>query len=660
MDPAGAAGTGGNDAAPVSASLSLKSCFGQGLRQLSHTEGLCNATLIAGGRRFPCNRALLASISPYFQAMFASGFKESVDGEVLLQDMNPAVLQSLLGYLYSGELSLSAETAEDLFTAASRLQLSPALALISRYLVEKISMESCLRLYSLAWDHNNPALLQGSMRYLSLHFEPLLEHKDFPCLDLGALVGILSSDHLAVPSEMAVFLAVQRWVAAEPAGRLPTLGTLLRHVRLPLLTREEIARIQADVAALGREVEVQWEDLDGAGRLRESGGLRQGMFRERIVCIKVPRLRDILSVSEDMDCYMECINPGTGSRTRLPPLELVALPGCSALEHRLYLSGGKHSDGSYSRALHEYNSLADRWVQLPAMSTPRSVHMLLACKQRLFALSGWNDTGALASAECFDVARQAWAPIASLPIILRFSASAPYKNRLYLIGGDADSDEVLYQGILVYDIHLDTWAQVPLDFCLHGAAAVPMETGICVIGGFFSKKIAHSYPNGRFSQLLPCTSKCFFMHEAGTVSREVVIPPLPLPLAFAGATCFQGKVYVMGGVCTSRTHDSIYHWQPGEAAWTRYPESLTGQGAVVRRVLKCVTLKVARPKMRTLIRDASASQVAVGLLDSKAPSGEGSRDGCPSRSPGAEPTRAAETPRREEIFSSGFPSYSAD
>ncbi|XP_039218079.1 kelch-like protein 18 isoform X1 [Crotalus tigris] len=623
MDPAEE--DGANDEQPEAA-VSLKACFSQGLKHLHQRPELCDATLIAGGKRFPCNRALLASISPYFQAIFTSGFKESRDGEVLLEDMDPSVLQNLLGYLYSGELVFSPGSAEDLFIAASRLQLSPALTLISsdlsfhsprpgRFLMERISPENCLRLYMLGHDHNQPALLHGALRYLGLHFGLLFEHQDFLQLDLRALTRLLSSDHLVVASEMDIFRAAQRWARAEPSKRLPMLETLLGCVRFPLLTQEEVAQVQAETEQLGQQLEVHWQDLDGAGRLQMSGGLRQGMYQEKIICIKVPRLRDILSVSEDMDCYMECLNPITGSRTKLPALELVALPGCSVLDHRVYISGGKHADGSYSCALHEYNSPADCWTQLPAMSTPRSVHMFLTCKQKLFALSGWNDAGPLASAESFDVAQQVWTSIASLPIILRFSASAPYKNKLYLIGGDADSDEVVYKGILIYDTHLDTWAQVPLEFSLHGAVAVPMEAGICVIGGFFSRKVTQPYPNRRFSQLLPCTSKCFFMQEAGIVSKEVAIPPLPVPLAFAGATFFQGKIYVIGGVCTSRTHDAIYHWQPGEAAWTQYPENLTSQGTIVRRVLKCVTLKVPTLKLRALMQEASASRVAVGLAD---------------------------------------------
>ncbi|XP_067318541.1 kelch-like protein 6 [Anolis sagrei] len=607
-------------------SVSLKSCFSQGLKQLRQAQELCNATLVAGGKRFPCNRALLASVSPYFQAVFTSDFKESRDGEVLLQGLDPSILQNLLTYLYSGEMTLSPETAEELFTAASRLQLLPALNLISRYLLDQVSEENCLRFYALARDHNNTTLLRGTLRYLGLHFELVPKHRDFQHLDPGAVSGLISSDQLNTSSEIEVFRAVQCWVNVAPSQRLVALRTLLQHIRWPLLTDAEMSEIHAFLATLDHPTELDWEDLDGAGRLQRSGGLRRGMFQERIVCIKVPRLRDILSANEDMDCYVECLNPITGSRTKLPHLELVALPGCSVLEHKLYISGGKHPDATYSSALHEYDSLADHWVQLPSMSTPRSVHIFLTCKQKHFALSGWNDTGPLATAESFDVVHQTWTSIASLPIVLRFSASAAFKAKLYLIGGDADSDEVLYQGILVYDIALDTWTQVPLDFSLHGASAVTMETGICVIGGFFSKKVTPPYPNRRFSQLLPCTPKCFFMHEDGVISKEVTIPPLPLPLAFAGATCFHGRVYVMGGVCTSRTHDAIYHWQPGEAAWTQYPEALSGQGTVVRRVLKCVTLKVVRPNLAALIQGAPVKRVAVGL---KAPSKGGPEDNCP-------------------------------
>lgn len=64
--------------------------------------------------------------------MFTSSFKESQDGEVLLKAIAPSIIQSMLNYLYLEEISLTAETAEELFIASSRLQILPLEEIISR------------------------------------------------------------------------------------------------------------------------------------------------------------------------------------------------------------------------------------------------------------------------------------------------------------------------------------------------------------------------------------------------------------------------------------------------------------------------------------------------------------------------------------------------
>lgn len=78
------------------------------------------------------HRMLLAAVNPYFRAMFVSSFKESQDGEVLMQDMAPSTVQTILQYLYTEKISVTSETAQAVFTAASRLQILPLLEICSR------------------------------------------------------------------------------------------------------------------------------------------------------------------------------------------------------------------------------------------------------------------------------------------------------------------------------------------------------------------------------------------------------------------------------------------------------------------------------------------------------------------------------------------------
>ncbi|CAM5173130.1 unnamed protein product, partial [Eretmochelys imbricata] len=239
----------------------------QGFQELYQAQQLCDVALVAAGWRFPshrevsaprspllegpdtpCQLLVLGSGSPYLRDRMAS--TESRGGEVQLQDVSPSVLQSILRYLYTEELVLTAERAQELFVTASRLQIPPLLETVGRFLAETISLETCLRLYALAHAHQHPALLRAAGRYVSLHFRSLCEHDAFLRLDPGTLIGIIASDGLAVASELAVCRAVGRWVRADPAKHLPLLPELLGHVRLALLTPKELAEVQADVAEL--------------------------------------------------------------------------------------------------------------------------------------------------------------------------------------------------------------------------------------------------------------------------------------------------------------------------------------------------------------------------------------------------------------------------
>ncbi|CAM5166183.1 unnamed protein product, partial [Eretmochelys imbricata] len=156
----------------------------KGLKQLYQHQLLCDAMLVCEGRRFSCHRlssltnvhdreallahdgiyhigrcvgeqasdsvadrVLLAAVSPYFKDVFTSFGKESQGGEVVLQDMAPFIFQSILQYIYTEELSLTLETAPELFAAASKLQIRPLVeiccsnALMSNELVINVDIK---------------------------------------------------------------------------------------------------------------------------------------------------------------------------------------------------------------------------------------------------------------------------------------------------------------------------------------------------------------------------------------------------------------------------------------------------------------------------------------------------------------------------------------
>ncbi|XP_020660650.3 kelch repeat and BTB domain-containing protein 12 [Pogona vitticeps] len=575
----------------------LKKCIREGIKNLYETQQLCDVTLVVDGKRFPCHRPLLASISLYFQRMFASTFKESREGEVFLMDLSATSLQNLLGYIYMGDLLLQEAEAEELFVAASRLQITPALEIITRFLMERISMENCLGLYALAYSHNHQPLLRPALRYVAFHFEHLSEEACFLSVDFHALLSILTSDCLAVASEATVYRAVRRWVQHNPDERLAKLPLLMDHVRLPLLTPEELAEVRVETEELYECVRLPWEELGVSERLWASRGLRKGMYHDGVVCVGLPKWSDVNVGGEELDSHVHFFDPCTEQWEQLPDLRSLISPSCVSMGHKLYVAGGQHLDGCYSESLLVYDTIGGFWSPLPSMSTARAGHALLLCEKKLYIAGGWDTTGTLVSAESYDLERETWAAITDLPFALAYFSSTTLGSNLYLIGGEmGDADPAVpHKGFLVYEVGCGEWSQISTDFECYEASAIPVGDSIFVVGGLTGDD---RQGNRQF------TSRCAYLHQDGTLNREVSVPPLPVAISYPGVVRWKKRIYVFGGDRNNLYSSAIHFWEPGQPNWTQCSAVLPdpNYGAFG---FSCVPLKVPRENILAVFHRGS-------------------------------------------------------
>ncbi|XP_048374562.1 kelch-like protein 12 [Sphaerodactylus townsendi] len=524
---------------------------------------------------------ILASASHYFQRMFTSSFKESWEQEIVLRGLSPFCLQTLLDFIYTGKLVFTAEQAEELFTAAGRLQLMPALQIISRFLKESISMENCLELYTLAYSHN--------------HRPPPSGPKAF-----ARLSAFRVCESLTVESELTVYRAVRRWVRHDPGERLLKLTELMAHIRLPLMTPEELAEVQGDMEGFCQPVQLPGEELSEEERLKASGGLRQGMYHEGVVCIGLPRWREMNSEHVELDSHVHFFDLSSEQWEQLPELKSLTFPGCASRGHKLYVAGGWYLDNSCSDNLFVYDALWGRWSQLSSMSMARAGHAFHYCNNKLYAAGGWDNTGSLTSAECFDLEREEWVPISSLPFSLASFASTLLKRKLYLIGGEMNLGgpdmPVPFQGFLVYDLASKAWNQILRTFEFYEASAVALDNWIFIVGGL-SEDNAHG---GR-----QFTGSCTCLLEDGTTNQDVHVPPLPISISYPGVARWRKRIYVFGSNCNDCCSSGIHYWEPGFLRWTQCGASLPdpNYGAFG---FGCTELKVPRKKILSLFQARSA------------------------------------------------------
>ena len=86
---------------------------------------LCDVVLLTTNQQeFPAHKAVLASCSPYFHAMF-DRFDESHQERIVLQDIDPKALGLLLDFLYTSQIQISEQNAQVLILLYTHSKIKP-------------------------------------------------------------------------------------------------------------------------------------------------------------------------------------------------------------------------------------------------------------------------------------------------------------------------------------------------------------------------------------------------------------------------------------------------------------------------------------------------------------------------------------------------------
>ncbi|XP_070614341.1 kelch-like protein 6 isoform X2 [Erythrolamprus reginae] len=472
-----------------------------------------------------------------------------------------------------------------------------------RFLVAHLSIQNCFEMYSLAQVHHSQPLLRAVLQLLVRNFELMFEEDHFLQLDFGDLAAILSSDDLEVASEIKVYQAIRRWVQGEPSKRRPFFGQLLRHIRFPLLGPDEQDVLQEDLERWD-DLELNREVMDGLERLRQSRGLRQGMYKPHILCIDTQMCE--YQQLESEEAHVSCYEPLGETWEKLPGLQSLTHACCTSNGDKVYLSGGVYKN-AYSNSVYEFDAFTNQWLQLPPMGVPRAAHGFVFDRQKLYAMGGWRRFQSFINmAESLDLNAGTWTPIAKLPFALSHPASSVLREKVYLLGGATGISNrwLFHKGILIYEMASDTWTQVPLATGFFAAGAVAGENGIYVVGGYTEKKNEDWQERVLVPENRHSTRKCFFVNESGKANLNVAVPKLRRGLANAAVVRCGKRIYVLGGEDLSQRYKVIYHWQPGESRWHRAGAEIPVPREGISR-FGCATLLRPKPHILQLFQVTS-------------------------------------------------------
>lgn len=416
---------------------------------------MCDVVLEVGGVSFPCHRALLASSSEYFRALFGETTAERSARSVSLPALTPEGLDDVLNFLYSGWLGVSSATLPAVLEAARYLQVETAVALCERFVTDGLNADRCCRYADLAERHALPDALDAANRTIAAEMGTLLREGRGGLLRLNirSLAAVLDADEVPGVKEAELVKLALDWL--DENGPLPLLKSnlLLSRLRFGLVAPSDLAELSAAHRAMAtplvRSQVTRALEYHGSGSAQPIRQSRQSTLR-------APPDRVLLvgggSSPDWPERQMLAFDPR--SRKFSPvgsgvPLRLRRHCVCSVGGFLFVIGGEEVSEGgeeagkpvaggATSRRAWRYDPRFDRWEAMASMLERRERFACCVAEDAIYAIGGRGarpGAGGSASVEFYEVAAGAWRRGTPMPRPLHGHACAALGGGIYVSGG---------------------------------------------------------------------------------------------------------------------------------------------------------------------------------------------------------------------------------
>ena len=204
------------------------------LDALRRKETFCDVTVAVNGKEFKAYKVVLAAASPFFLSLLESDMRERNGQriEIKLEEATASVMEDVLQYIYTGNVTVTEESCHKLIATAEYLLLPGLKALASVYLKGKLTVENCVFNYYYADKYHCEDLKRACRTEIHSNFTAVMETEDFLNLDIKQVLEWVSSDDVTISSEEEVFEGIVKWVSYNRSDRESFFLDLLRHIRL--------------------------------------------------------------------------------------------------------------------------------------------------------------------------------------------------------------------------------------------------------------------------------------------------------------------------------------------------------------------------------------------------------------------------------------------
>ena len=204
------------------------------LDSLRRKGTFCDVTVAVNGKEFKAYKVVLAAASPFFLSLLENDMRERNEQriEIRLEEATASVMEDVLQYIYTGNVSVTEESCHNLIATADYLLLPGLKTLAVDFLKEKVAVQNCVFNYYFASKYHCTKLTEICCSVINLNFSDVMKTDDFFNLDMKQVLEWVSSDDVNVRAEEEVFTGIVQWASNNRSERERCFPDLLHQVRL--------------------------------------------------------------------------------------------------------------------------------------------------------------------------------------------------------------------------------------------------------------------------------------------------------------------------------------------------------------------------------------------------------------------------------------------
>jgi len=479
-----------------------------GLTNFYKERVMCDITLKAEDIAVPAHRCVLAASSPYFRAMFTFEVKEMDQEEITLYEISGCILEDLVTFFYSGEITLNKENVQGLVCAADMMQILSLRNQCEQFMISALCLENCVEVYNFADFQNLDKLKMHAESFILNNFQDALDQDAFVNITIINLTQILGSDDLNVGNEETVYEAVMKWVKFDVDMRKSDLFSLLFCIRFPFMDSDYIEDIVCNeflflTDDLCREMIEEVKNLNVfddnlTTETQFNQRPRLGMYYKKMLvfsggCVNSATERSFGCFDPENKESFHAIkhHPTFDYKFKIDHYKLIV----TDRNDIFFLGGVSYDEYHYSSVgipakanVLIFNQSRRKWEECSSMLSPRCAFGVCYYSYRIYVFGGYAeypDKPPQNTTFIYDIEADDWEEAShSMQISSAHQSVAVFKDKAYILGGKDTSDFYL-NTIQILDLLLNTWSVLTLRLpqALAEATAVTHKDKIFLVGG---------------------------------------------------------------------------------------------------------------------------------------------------------------------------------